>query len=125
MKPEEFLDFTDSVRSALNLGEIHEETDINFLYEGKYFNIRKLTITQVSDTEEDGFVCFEIEPEHKETKTMYNREFLEQTYLNLATQLCWAVDFQALSKHPTDFLVSRIINGFTQMQKKLEEQKTK
>jgi hypothetical protein len=55
---------------------------------------------------------------------MYNREFLEQTYLNLAAQLRWAVDFQAVTKYPEDFLVSRIIDGFTQMQNKINE-KTK
>ena len=52
---------------------------------------------------------------------MYDREFLEKTYLDLCAQLCWAVDFQAVGKYPTDFLVKRIIDGFVQMQDKIKK----
>ena len=51
--------------------------------------------------------------------------FLQDVFLSVCSQLSWAVDFQAVSKYPTEFLLNRIIDGFTQMQKKLEEQEDK
>lgn len=56
---------------------------------------------------------------------MDRRSFLEETYLNLCAQLCWAIDFQAVSKYDDDFLLQRIIDGFTQIQKRVKEAKDK